>query len=76
MEANWGHNFIITAVLCIINNNKIILLSITNLFENLIRLFEAFYGTLKLQTAISGFKQPKSVLKQVIMPSKIIVLLY
>ena len=34
-------------LLCIINNNKIILVSITNLFENLLRLFEAFYGSLK-----------------------------
>ena len=47
MEAKWGHKFIITAVQCITNNNKIILVSITNLFENLLRLFEAFYGTLK-----------------------------
>ena len=79
MEANRGHKFRIIAVLCIINNNKIILVSITNLFENLLRLFEAFYGTLKPSHALalnslSGFKQPKSVLKQVIMPSKIILM--
>ena len=51
MEVNWGFKFIFTAVLCIINNNKIILVSITKLFENLLRLFEAFYGTLKPEHA-------------------------
>ena len=45
-----GENLIRSTIgylLCIINNNKIILVSITNLFENLLRLFEAFYGSLK-----------------------------
>ena len=60
MEANWSHKFIITAVLCIINKNKIIkLVSITNLFENLLRLFEAFYGTLKPSHARASNSQTR-----------------
>ena len=45
-----GDNLIRSTIgylLCIINKNKIILVSVTNLFENLFRLFEAFYDSLK-----------------------------
>ena len=38
-------------LLCIINNNKIILVSITNLFENLLRLFETSNYSLKPEHA-------------------------
>ena len=46
-------------LLCIINNNKIILVSITNLFENLLRLFEAFYGSLKPSHARASNSQSR-----------------